>query len=259
MQSSIVLSAFSRHEQLYMKFMLNSVTNDVDKKLPLVFIQANADKQADFEKLVRNEYCHLPINDVHFSIRKALNNIWSVIKKDLEEVLDESELSIEKNNQSYAYKEQMKHGLNGKVFTLKQARIFTLYAKSVTIQSLKPLNDCEKIYLKSVSDEISKSLSKKYSGIFLGVTKDMQIGLLLAAKCNGISYSKDNLNLCKIVHSLANRAVIHSTDTLDLSETNDEAEKQQIANTAILDYIKKGIQGRMLTERQAQALLEYIQ
>lgn len=240
-KNALILSGFGVHEQLYLKFMYHSVMRKIDKTPSLIFIKASAEKQEAFEEFVKKNYKNHPITDVNFAIRKTLSNVWNAIKEISESALNENELRIEKKCQSIAFRECFKKGQFGKVLTVRQAKIFTICAKTVDIPFSKGLKASsptlltvdEKLYLNFIAPLVRNSLDDKCTLIFLDTAIKTQIDFISYAKERKKTYSRINLNLLRTINSLTDKAIVELRKTIDPMDINHEVRRQRKADEAL--------------------------
>lgn len=257
-------SDFKPDEQLYLKFMYDAVNQKIVNKASPIFLAANEEEHGNFLTFIKKNYKDHLITDPNYSVRKTLHNVWKVIKNHLNEVLEPDTLKNENHCQYEAYRDTVKQGQLGKVLTLRQAKVFILYAQNVEIshckkligQPLSPFTPDEKLYLKFVVTNVRNSLKEKCNLIFLGASEKMQIDFISFAREKKVNYTRKNLNFLGIINAITYRAQTELNKTIDPMFIEEESRQQKFADEEF-SALKKICKGRMLTKRQAEILIEF--
>lgn len=259
----IHISDFKNDEQIYLKFVYDTVQQKIVNKVSPIFIVASEQEQEKFMTFMNENYKDHCITDPNYSIRKTLNNVWKIIKFDLDKVLESNDLKNEKQCQSTAYRDGIKQGKFGKVLTARQARIFILFAQKVEIPyskkfigiPLSPITYNEKLYLQFVVKNVRDSLNDKCNLIFLGATEKMQIDFISYARMNNVPYTRKNLNFLGVINAITFRVQTELKKTIDPMYLEEESRQQKLADAELLN-LNKIYKGRMLTKRQAGFLID---
>jgi hypothetical protein len=261
---SLPLIAFKPDEQLYLKFVYDTIKQKIVNKISPIFIAANSEENEKFLEFVKANYQHHIITDPNYSIRKTLRNVWTIVKNELDKALKSDNLENEKLCQSDAYREIIKQGQMGKVLTVRQAKIFIYYAQSVSIfhfknligPPLSPLTADEKLYLQFVVKNVRDALNDKCTIIFLGASEKMKSDFLCYAKEKKVTYTKKNLNFLGIINAVTYRFQMVLKEAIDPLYIMEEERQQKVADAELLG-LNKICKGRMLTKRQAEILINF--
>lgn len=259
--SAYALSPFKTDEQLYLKFIYDDVSQQltnqqITKTISPIFIATNKEINDSFIEFIQENYKKHIITDVNYSIRKTLFNVYKLTKCYIEHTLNESDLKDESQCQSRAYSEIAKIRQFGRVLTERQAKTILFLAKKVNIpcsknlieQSLPPLLNVEKLYLKFIHNAVRNSIKERCTSLFLGASMKMLIDFSLFAK-------NKKVNLFAIINRLTDRARQELKSTIDPLYIKDEARQQKFADANLAEL--KNLNGRMLTLRQAKILANY--
>lgn len=251
---NLALSKFMPCEQLYLKFVYDEINLRITNKVTPIFIEASKSENARFKAFVEKNYKD---HFIGYNVKITLYNVWKKVKIDVEKALDPTDFENEKKCQSTAYGALIYIGRFGQVLTLRQANLFTFYAKmlktpfckSFTTKYIPPLTNNEKLYLGLLFQKDDKPSSKDDLRFFDGGVST-QIAFTV---CTHLKHgrTKEDDNLMNIIDSLVYRAQAELKRTLDPMYVADEKRMQMYAEE---ESLLREDEGRVLTHRQIEIL-----
>lgn len=261
---ALALYPFKPIDQLYLKFASDALNEQIVNKVSHIFLAANQKENDLFVEFIQKNYTQHRITDVNYSARKTLFTVWKIIKNDVNNSLELCDMNDEKKCQDEAFRELMKQGQLGKVFTIRQAKLFCSYAEMVRIPANKkimkeaiPFSHIEKLYLKFIHNTVKNSVEKKCASLFLGATQQMHDAFICFAQKHDETIEDGMVNIFGIIANLTNRVQRELKTTINPSDIEDEKQQQKIADVNLIKFGDNNYFGCMLTRRQAAILAQH--